>query len=37
VGGMTLRFPEVRGFELRLIEAGFHNAFFLGSSAAYLF
>jgi len=37
VGGMTLRFPEARGLELRLLEAGFHNAFFLGSSVAYLF
>ena len=37
VGGVSLRFPEVRGLELRLLEAGFHNAFFLGSSVAYLF
>lgn len=37
MAGVNLRFPEVRGLELRLIEGGFHNAFFLGSSVAYLF
>ncbi len=35
--GMALRFPEVPGLEWRVIEGGFHNAFFLGSSVAYLF
>lgn len=37
MAGGTLRFPEVPGLEWRVLEAGFHNAFFVGSSVAYLF
>ncbi|MDX2018675.1 MAG: hypothetical protein SF187_00435 [Deltaproteobacteria bacterium] len=37
MAGVNLRFPEAPGLELRLLEGGFHNAFFLGSSVAYLF
>ena len=37
VAGAALRFPELPGLELRVIEGGFHNAFFVGSSVAYLF
>lgn len=37
LGGFNLRLPEVPGLEFRLLEAGFHNAFFVGSSVAYLF
>lgn len=37
MAGLSLRLPEVPGLELRLLEGGFHNAFFLGSSVAYLF
>lgn len=37
MAGVSLRLPEVPGLEIRLLEGGFHNAFFLGSSVAYLF
>lgn len=35
--GMNLRFPEFPGFELRPLEFGFYNAFFIGGGASYGF
>jgi hypothetical protein len=34
--GFDFRIPDVKGLEFR-VEGGFSNAFFLGTSAAYLF
>lgn len=36
LAGMSVRFPELRGFEARL-EGGFYNAFFVGMGLAYIF
>lgn len=37
LAGIDLHIPDVPGLEWRLLEGGFYNAFFLGSSITYLF